>query len=96
MVYGVFCPKNMKAILLLLVLFSVKVSAQSKIDTLPCRAMFTEPWSPATNKKVHVSKFYVILHDGRPIKFLMRNRRSETDVEIWQYRLESDPKIPKQ
>lgn len=66
----------------------------AKLDTLPCRAMFTEPWSTATNKKVHVSKFYVILKDGKPVKFLHRNRKHDTDVEIWDYRLESDPIIP--
>lgn len=85
----------MKAILLLLALFAMKASAQSKTDTLPCRAMFTEPWSTAKNKKVRVSKFYVILKDGKPVKFLMWNKKWETDVEVWDYRLVDDPKIPK-
>lgn len=80
---------------LALVLISFACLSQtSKTDTLPCRAMFTEPWSTATNKKVHVSKFYVILKDGKPVKFLHRNRKHDTDVEIWDYRLESDPIIP--
>jgi hypothetical protein len=84
----------MKSILLLFALLSLKASAQ-KTDTLYCRAMFTEPWSTATNKKVRVSKFYVILKDGKPIKFLLRNKRDEAKVDIWDWKLIDAPLLPR-
>jgi hypothetical protein len=80
----------MKPFTLIACILITSAAFSQKQDTLPCRAMFTEPWSPATNKKVHVSKFYVILKDGKPVKFLKRNRRTEADEEIWDYRLETE------
>lgn len=84
----------MKAILLFLVLFSLKTSAQSKTDTVYVRAMYTDHQSPATNKKVRVSKFWVVLQDGKPIKFLWRNKRVEAKFDFWDYKLIDAPLMP--
>lgn len=83
----------MKATLLFLVLFSLKASAQ---DTLKCRALYSDPQSSAQNKRVSVTNFYVVLKDGKPVKFLMMDKKRETTMEIWQYRLVGEARIPKQ
>ena len=85
----------MKAIVFLLVLFSLKASAQSKIDTLKCRATFSDPESAAQNKRVSVTNFYVVLKNGKPVKFLMMDKKRETTMEIWDYRLVGEPRIPR-
>jgi hypothetical protein len=86
----------MKLTLLLFALISLKASAQSKQDTLRCRAIFSDPQSAATNKRVSVTNFYVVLKDGKPVKFLMMDKKRETTMEIWDYRLINDPRIPKE
>jgi hypothetical protein len=76
-------------------LISTILCAQ-KLDTLKCRATFSDPESAATNKRVSVTNFYVVLKDSKPVKFLMMDKRRETTMEIWDYRLVGEPRIPKQ
>lgn len=83
----------MKIILLPLLLLSLKSFSQ---DTLKCRATFSDPQSKETNKRVFVTNFYVVMKDGKPVKFLMMDKKRETTMEIWQYRLVGEARIPKE
>lgn len=57
--------------------------------------MYSDPHSSAQNKRVSVGIFYVVLKNGKPVKFLMMDKRRETMMEIWEYRLVGEAKIPK-
>jgi hypothetical protein len=76
--------------LLTLIACILLTSAAFSQDTLRCRAMFSDPESKERNKRVSVTTFYVILKDGKPVKFLMADRRRETTMEIWDYRLDKE------
>lgn len=81
--------------LLFLLLLPVFASAQQR-DTLACRALFSDPQSAAQNKRVSVTKFYVILENGKPVKFLMADKKRETTMDIWDYKLINAPRVPRQ
>lgn len=78
----------------LLIISAVSFGQTTKQDTLPCRALYSDPQSSADNKRVSVTNFYVVLKDGKPVKFLMRDKRRETSMEIWEYRLSDEPRFP--
>jgi hypothetical protein len=77
---------------LLFFLTITAISNAQKQDTLPCRALFSDPQTALRNGNVYVTKMYVVLQDGKPVKFLMADRRRETRMEVWDYKLVDDKK----
>jgi hypothetical protein len=77
----------MKALFTCLALLISAAAFSQNQDTLKCRALFSDPRSTYSNKPVSVTNFYVVLKDGRPVKFLMMDKKRETTMEIWDYRL---------